>query len=90
MVEQPAFASGCTALFDLAPDPFVVIDGAREQVQGDLIHHASGLLGQPGQLGREFWWNLEIHEAVRLARACALSGQRSARSGHQKAVSDKR
>ena len=63
MVEQPAFASGRTALFDFAPEPFVVVHGVREQVQGDLIHRASGLLSQPGQLGLEFWWNLEIHEA---------------------------
>jgi hypothetical protein len=63
MVEQPAFASGCTALFDFPPEPFVVVHGAREQVQGDLIHRASGLLSQPGQLGCEFWRNLEIHEA---------------------------
>jgi hypothetical protein len=63
MVEQPAFAGGRTALFDFAPEPFVVVHGAREEVQGDLIHRASGLLSQPGQLGFEFWWDVEIHEA---------------------------
>lgn len=43
VIEQPACSSGATALFDLATEPFIVINRTRQQVQCDLIDRASRL-----------------------------------------------
>jgi len=63
MVEKSAFASGDTTLLYFASEPFVVVHRARQQVQSDLIDRATGLCGKARQLGFEFRWNLQVHEA---------------------------
>ena len=43
MVEQPPLASGAATLFDLSAEPVIVIHGARQKVEGDLIDTSSCL-----------------------------------------------
>lgn len=49
--------------FYLAPEPLVVFDGRRQQVQRELLRVASGDLRKAIQLSREFGRNLQVREA---------------------------
>ena len=42
VIEQSAFAGGEAALLDPAPEPFVMVDAAHQQVQSDFFDSAPG------------------------------------------------
>jgi hypothetical protein len=61
MIKQAPFAGGKTPLFDFTTEPFVMLDGIREEVQGDLVDCPPSLGGEAIQFFFQFGWNLEIH-----------------------------
>jgi hypothetical protein len=71
MIQQASIGSRQTALLDFATEPFVMLDGIRQEVQGNLIGSTTGLHSEAIEFGFEFWWNLEIHSAsVSWLRVC--------------------
>jgi hypothetical protein len=62
VLEQPAFACGGAALFDLGAEPLVVVQRAGQQVERHLVGRAASLRGQARQLRFEFGRNLQVHD----------------------------
>lgn len=64
VVQEPAFASGDTALLDLPTKPIVMLDRVGQKIQRDLIGVTSGVGGESIQLGFKFWRNMQVHESA--------------------------
>ena len=63
VLEQPAFACGGAALFDLSAEPVVVVHRVGQQVERHLVDRAAVLRGQARQLRFEFGRKLQVHKA---------------------------
>jgi len=63
MIDQTAFTGSDAAFFHLLAKPLIVVYGAGQEVESNLIDGAPGPCGKTGQPRCEFGRKLQVHKS---------------------------